>query len=77
MDVCLSIAADAIPTSDTGSIQSDLDQLVGQVVRVLKSLDGRALSSAVLAVRDNPNLRSLSQQFWTQRFGLAQVLSFS
>jgi hypothetical protein len=74
MDVCLSIAADAIPTSDTGSIQSDLDQLVGQVVRVLKSQDGRALSSAVLAARDNPDLRSLSQRFWSQRFGLAQVI---
>jgi AcrR family transcriptional regulator len=74
MDVCLSKAADAIPTPDTGSIQSDLDQLVGQVVRVLKSHDGRALSSAVLAARDNPNLRSLSQQFWTQRLGLAQVI---
>ena len=45
MDVCLSKAADAIRTPDTGSIRSDLDQLVGQVVRVLKSHEGRALSS--------------------------------
>lgn len=72
MDACLSKAADAIPTPDTGHIQSDLDQLVGQVVRVLKSRVGRALGSAILAARANPNLRSLSQQFWSQRLALAQ-----
>src|SRR5471032_1151681 len=74
MDACLAKAADAIPTPDTGSVRSDLRKLVGQVVRLLQSPDGRALGSAILAARDHSDFRSFSHQFWSRRFALAQAI---
>lgn len=74
MDACLVTAADAIPMPDTGSLRTDVLQLLTRAAALLESPQGRVLGATIIAAQQQPELSDFGREFWNRRFALAQVV---
>lgn len=74
MDACQSMAGDAIPTPDTGTLRSDLRHLLRDVVGLLASPRGKAIGAMIIAAQGSAEAGQLARTFWRRRFELAAAV---
>jgi AcrR family transcriptional regulator len=67
MDALNANSADSIPIPDTGSIRSDLTQVLVEVRDLITSQRGRALVNAMIGSPHDVDVASHAQSFWETR----------
>lgn len=69
------LTAEQVPVPDTGSLQGDLEAMLGQVAGVLRLPAVRAIIRAVITLADDdPEFDTARRRFWDLRFGQATVI---
>ncbi|WP_433685483.1 TetR/AcrR family transcriptional regulator [Nocardia sp. CA-119907] len=74
IDTLLSNSEQRIPVPDTGSIRTDLYQLLGAIGEFLDTPSGRALSQALSRGGDEPRWAQMRATFWGTRLRLTQPI---
>jgi AcrR family transcriptional regulator len=68
-DLLVSFTKSNVATPDTGSLQGDLEQLLGDIVTALADRAIRAvLYGALSGADDNDDVRTARTRFWEERF---------
>jgi AcrR family transcriptional regulator len=73
-ETLLSYSERLIPVPDTGSIRTDLRELLGAVADYLSTPVGRALSHALAFSGDEARWEKVRFDFWTTRLQLARTI---
>jgi AcrR family transcriptional regulator len=72
LEACLRFADEALPIPDTGSLRSDLIELLKSVTQLLKSPQGQALLSVSMSI--DPEIITVRKTYWKARFALASKI---
>jgi AcrR family transcriptional regulator len=65
---CLHSAEVVIDDKDTGTLRGDLEHLLGQVNRFLRSTPGVAIVSMAVAAADDVSQSAVVRRYWRERF---------